>query len=227
MAEVDQYAQKRSVIRVVGLHLVTSGLYGFYWFYAAREKLKGILQADDNVGLQTVGLIVPVLQAFIIYWLFRDINKARQQVSLPTFPAGWYVVLPYILFAAAAVIGIGALISLIGGIASLSTGGDTGVSNAAAVGGGIGLLFALLLYFAAAITGIVFYCLAISKYNEYWDTISKGKASEARFGQGEIIIIVIGIVLFALNMLSGALSSGRSSDNQYRPNTDYSTNSTY
>ena len=36
----------------------------------------------DNVGGQTVGLIVPILNWFIIYWLLRDVAEARRRAGL-------------------------------------------------------------------------------------------------------------------------------------------------
>ena len=92
----NNLAVKRSPLRVILLYLVSAGLYGFYWFYVTRQKATAELNANDNVGLQTLGLIVPILNIFIIYWLFRDIDKLNRQAGGPGFPALWFILGPLI-----------------------------------------------------------------------------------------------------------------------------------
>jgi hypothetical protein len=82
-APVEGWAVKRSVVRVVVLLLVSLGFYLFYWFYKTREKITAELGTQDNVGLQTWGLLVPILNWFILYWLLRDIAEARRRIGLP------------------------------------------------------------------------------------------------------------------------------------------------
>ncbi len=195
---VDTKAVKRSVLRVLGLTIVTSGLYLFYWFYVTKGRLKSELKTDDNVGLQTVGLIVPILNAFILYWLYRDINQARSGKQLETFPAGWYVAIPYILIAAAMVVGFGAFVSLLGGIGAAL---DNDATSSGLLGGGAigGLLLFLLLALAAGVSQYVFLGLAVKKLNEYWDKVG---GTEAPFGKGEIAVIIVGVLLLVLNVTS-------------------------
>jgi hypothetical protein len=42
--------------------------------------------------LHTLGLYVPVLNVFILYWLFRDLSELRRRVGLPELPVPAYVV---------------------------------------------------------------------------------------------------------------------------------------
>lgn len=208
MAETK--AVKRSVLRVLGLSLITSGLYTFYWFYVTKKQLKEQLNTDDNVGLQTVGLIVPILNAFILYWLYRDINTARSGKSLPAFPAGWYVAIPYILIGAALVVGFGAFVSLLGGIGSAIEGDSTstGLLGGGAVGGF--LLFALLI-FAGGVSQYVFWGVAISKLNEFWDKVG---ATNARFSTGEIVVVAVGVLLSILNVTADRPDDTYDTNNQ-------------
>lgn len=87
---------KRSVLRVLLLSLISGGLYGLYWFYVTRQAVTAEVKGDDQVGLQTVGLIVPILNIFIIYWLFRDIDILHRKAGLQGFPALWFVLGPVI-----------------------------------------------------------------------------------------------------------------------------------
>jgi hypothetical protein len=78
---VEGWAVKRSVVRVV--LLILGGTYILYWFYKTRPKVTAELGTYDNVTAQTWGLIVPILNWFIIYWLLRDIAQARLRLGMP------------------------------------------------------------------------------------------------------------------------------------------------
>jgi len=80
-ATVEGWAVKRSVVRVV--LLLFGGTYIFYWFYKTRPKVTAELGTHDNVTGQTWGLLVPILNWFIIYWLLRDIAEVRRRMGMP------------------------------------------------------------------------------------------------------------------------------------------------
>jgi hypothetical protein len=200
----NNLAVKRSVLRVIGLNIITDGLYHFYWFYVTRQRVSQLIKGKDQVGLQTVGLIVPILNAFILYWLFRDINAVRATQKLNPFPAVMYVVLPYAL-------GLGAFALAFSAIASLIFGVTSSDSSGIAAGAGLAVI-GLLLGLAAAITAVVFFCIAISKLNEYEDVASKGKAVNAGFGRGEIAVIVVGVILLILRVTSSGGHSNTNND---------------
>jgi hypothetical protein len=78
------WAVKRGIVRVV---LLSFGVtYIFYWFHKTRQKVTAELGTHDNVTGQTWGLIVPILNYFILYWLLRDIAEARRRVGLRADP---------------------------------------------------------------------------------------------------------------------------------------------
>ncbi len=87
------WAVKRSVVRVLLLTLVSFGLYMIYWFYVTREKVTNELGSNDNTGLQTLGLFVPILNIFVLYWLYRDIDKLQRSAGASGFQAVLYAVL--------------------------------------------------------------------------------------------------------------------------------------
>lgn len=90
------YAVKRGLGRVWGFTLLSLGLYSYYWFFVTREQVTREIGGNDNAGLQTAGLFVPILNIVIIYWLWRDINVARTRVGLPEFSIPLYLVLSLI-----------------------------------------------------------------------------------------------------------------------------------
>lgn len=192
---------KRSVIRSLGLSLFLP-LYNFYWFYAARRDVTTELGTSDRAGLQTIGLLVPILNIFIIYWLYRDISRLQSKVRLPAFSSGWYLFSPVLV----AILAIGALISL--GFAF-----DTAKIGSTLEGIlAITSIVMVLALFAAVILVLVFWGLVVSKLNLYWDTKLKGRAAEAPFNSDEVIIISLGLLLvigqFLLMLFLPSFSSG-------------------
>jgi hypothetical protein len=83
-APIEGWAVKRGIVRVVVLLFGVT--YLFYWFYKTRPKVTGELGTRDNVTAQTWGLIVPVLNYFILYWLLRDIALMRMRLGMRAEP---------------------------------------------------------------------------------------------------------------------------------------------
>ena len=79
--------------RAVGFSILSFGLWSYYWFYVTRKDLDLELggQRDDAL-LHTLGLLVPILNFFIVYWLWRDISLVRGRAGLSEFSAGGYLV---------------------------------------------------------------------------------------------------------------------------------------
>lgn len=183
-----EVAVKRSVVRVLGLSIVTFGLYGLYWFYVTRvaldEQLGAARSLKQTPGMQlwgTLGLFVvgallsiiligiPILIAAAViavmlqYYLYKDISTARAKVGLSEFPALWYVLGPII----ASVV----------------------------------LAFIPPLGILASIAQLVIFGLVVQALNEYWDKKYAGKAVAAPFTGGEIGTVVAGVVLLILQIV--------------------------
>jgi hypothetical protein len=90
---VNPYAVKYSLGRAWMYSLVSYGLWPGYWFYVSRKLLDGETgRGRDDALLHTLGVFVPVLNAFILYWLYRDLDELRRRSGLPGLPVGGYVV---------------------------------------------------------------------------------------------------------------------------------------
>jgi hypothetical protein len=81
VAPAEGWAVKRGIVRVV--LFLFGGTYLFWWFYKTRPKVTAELGTYDNVTAQTWGLLVPILNYFILYWLLRDIAELRRRFAMP------------------------------------------------------------------------------------------------------------------------------------------------
>jgi hypothetical protein len=90
---VNPYAVKYDLGRAWGYSLISFGSWTFYWFYVTRRLLDGeIGRGRDDALLHTLGLFVPVLNAFVLYWLYRDLDEVRLRTGLTGLPVAGYVV---------------------------------------------------------------------------------------------------------------------------------------
>jgi hypothetical protein len=90
---VSPYAVKYSLGRAWIYSMLSLGLWTAYWFYVTRRLFDGETgRGRDDAVLHTLGLYVPVLNAFILYWLFRDLSELRRRVGLAELPVPAYVV---------------------------------------------------------------------------------------------------------------------------------------
>ena len=89
---VEAWRVKRSLGRCWGFMLLSFGIYAPYWVYVTRKLLDTELQEGrDDAAFHTVGTFVPVLNYFVAYWIWRDIDRLRRAVGLPPFEVGLYV----------------------------------------------------------------------------------------------------------------------------------------
>jgi len=101
---LNPYAVKYSLGRAFGFSALSFGLWTFYWFHRNRTLLDGETgRGRDDATLHTLGLLVPVLNAFIVYWLWRDLDELRRRYGLAEFPVVPFVIgavfLPWIFYA--------------------------------------------------------------------------------------------------------------------------------
>jgi hypothetical protein len=89
---VNPYAVKYGLGRAWGYSVLSFMLWTAYWFHRNRRLLDGETgRGRDDALLHTLGLYVPVLNVFILYWLYRDLDEVRRRIGLAGLPVGGYV----------------------------------------------------------------------------------------------------------------------------------------
>jgi len=89
----NPYAVKYGLGRCWGYGALSFGLWTFYWFYVNRRLLDGETgRGRNDATLHSFGLLVPILNYFILYWLWRDIDELRRRYGMPGFSVGGYLV---------------------------------------------------------------------------------------------------------------------------------------
>lgn len=189
LAERQAYRVKRNAFRSIGLSLLI-GIYQFYWFYVTREIVTNEVGGKDRVGLQTLGTAVPILNIWIAYWLLRDIDKLVRSQKRPGFSPMSYVLTPTLLLVFSTLLLIPGIVLTVVDVSPISI---------------IIIVVAAAGLFAGIIVAYVFWALAIGHLNRYWDLKSKGRAEEADYSTGELVVIAVGLVLLFANTLGSAL----------------------
>ncbi len=64
------------------LYIGTCGLYFFYWYYQTTKKLYAHNQVPTPAGWRTAGLLVPILNIYLLWALFRDIKKYANSAGI-------------------------------------------------------------------------------------------------------------------------------------------------
>ncbi|MEX2194778.1 MAG: hypothetical protein WD844_05780 [Thermoleophilaceae bacterium] len=91
-APPEAWRVKRSMGRCWGFTLGSLGIYALYWVYQTRKLLdRELRHGRDDATLHTLGSLVPILNYFVMYWLWRDIDRLRQSIGLPRFEVGLFV----------------------------------------------------------------------------------------------------------------------------------------
>jgi hypothetical protein len=87
------YAVKRPLGRTFGFTVLSLGSYLYYWLYVTRRQLDGeIADGRDDALMHTLGLLVPGLNFFVTYWLWRDLDFLRRRIGLSEFPVVGYLI---------------------------------------------------------------------------------------------------------------------------------------
>ena len=85
---------KKGWLRVLLLSIFSFGFYQIYWYYITSKLVKDFLEEDYSPGLRTLGLFVPILSWFMIYYLVDDISQLQEEADIesPISP-GWMLIL--------------------------------------------------------------------------------------------------------------------------------------
>ncbi len=86
------YGVKFSQRRAWGLSVITAGVWAVWWLHTTRGRFDAELgEGRDDALKHTLLYFVPVVNYFVIYWLWRDLNVLRRRVGLRGFPVVGYV----------------------------------------------------------------------------------------------------------------------------------------
>jgi hypothetical protein len=90
---VNPYAVKHGLGRAWGLSVLSFGLWTVLWLHRTRRLFDGELgRGRDDAVLHTVGLLVPIWNVFVIFWLYRDLDELRRRAGLAGIPVAAFVV---------------------------------------------------------------------------------------------------------------------------------------
>jgi hypothetical protein len=90
---VNPYGVKYSLGRAWGFSVLSLWLWTAYWLHGTRKLFDGELgHGRDDAMFHTVGVFVPVLNVFVLYWLYRDLDELRRRAGLTGIPVAAYVV---------------------------------------------------------------------------------------------------------------------------------------
>lgn len=81
---------RRSTFQVAVLLFLSSGLYVFWWSYYIRRSAAALLEERDSPVWRSLGLLIPLVNLFLIYELFEKIKVASLRAGLrppQAFPA--------------------------------------------------------------------------------------------------------------------------------------------
>ncbi len=90
---MNPYAVKYSLGRAWGFTILSFGLWTAYYVHRTRKLFDGELgHGRDDAVFHTVGMFVPILNVFVVYWLYRDLDVLRGRAGLTGIPVAGYVV---------------------------------------------------------------------------------------------------------------------------------------
>jgi hypothetical protein len=80
---VNPYAVKYGLGRAWGFSVLSFGLWPGFWLHRQRKLFDGELaQGQDDAVFHTVGLFIPILNVFVLYWFYRDLDELRRRAGL-------------------------------------------------------------------------------------------------------------------------------------------------
>lgn len=91
------FSNGQSIRHLVWLSVLSFGLYEVYWFYRNWRALAEHTGMDLKAGWRTLGLLVPVVNVFMVYHQFRLVHVlATQGGRVPSY-SPWAMALGYFL----------------------------------------------------------------------------------------------------------------------------------
>lgn len=169
-----------SPTRIILLSIVSMGLYWLYWMYRTWKQYGDHTGAEAYPVWHALTQLVPVYGFFRFHAHVRVFKNLMQQRSVPdTLNLDALVV-----------------IVVITTVANVVAGGLSGSSSVSLAT----RLIAFVIQLAAIAVGIGVLCRIQSNLNRYWADVDRRLAQPARFGKGETVCIVLGIIAWLVSI---------------------------
>ena len=90
---MNPYGVRYGLGRAWGFTALSFGLWLVFWFHRTRKLLDGELaRGRDDALVHSIGLVVPVWNIFVLYWLYRDLDELRRWNGLPGLEVALYTI---------------------------------------------------------------------------------------------------------------------------------------
>ena len=176
-----------SLARIVILSALSYGIYWLYWMYRTWRQYRDHTGHEAYPVWHALTLLVPVYGLFRLHHharAYRTLMEEREmRSSIETTP----------IIILAALAGVVAAINLSPGLAF------TGLSHL-----GLALAVDISTWFGVALAVVVM-CWMQSNINRYWAEFESGPPPPARFGRGEKIVTILGVLVWILNIAGYAI----------------------
>ncbi len=83
----------RSLGRCFGLTLISGGLWAFAWIYHQAKEVSPRVGEQASAGGRTFGALIPIVNYFVIYWSWRDIDRYAKQSGTQGIPVVLFLIL--------------------------------------------------------------------------------------------------------------------------------------
>lgn len=176
----QRYSNAQPTWHLLLLSVLTSGLYELYWFYKNWRHLKLHRNLCISPGWRTAGLLVPILNFFLIYRQFRDIKSFALELGSETYYSPGKVALGYTFLS----------------VASLAISLYSAQSTNHSV-----LLGFTLICFTVALAATLLLMVIQKILNACWATAQPHLPLRTNFSRGEILLLVIGGIVTILLLL--------------------------
>ena len=183
-----------SAVRITLLFIVSLGFYWFYWMYRTWKQYQDhTVDMSAETGATHHPVWHALTQVVPVYGWFRFHAHIRQYKALMVergVPDNLNVALLTTVVVIGSIVGFGS-----------GPMRDLRLSSDAVVNGGI-FVAGVILGIVVLVVPIFVLLVVQSNLNRYWASVDSRLSQSARFGKGEVVCIVLG-VLFWLGIVPG------------------------
>ncbi len=172
-----------SIARVILMSVISMGAYWIYWMYRTwRQYRDHTLDMAAETGDTHYPVLHGLTQLVPVYGWFRYHAHIRQYKELMADRG-----VPDTLN-----LGLLTTVVVINGIVGILA----GTMRSPDLYSGAVLLTGVILSIVALVVSIVVLCVMQSNLNRYWASVDSRLVQSARFGKGEIVCIILGVLFW-------------------------------